>query len=136
MENLCSRLISVWWSTQNETEKVVTMLQVNLGHFIKNMPQQRDWKTVLATGTSWVTVVWMFWYYSSNCKNYACSAFQHRENISTCAYETVFLSRCCIVAEVYLKTSVKRKSVWPEAKKKRKNPALPSSSYKSSPKKI
>lgn len=57
------------------------------------MPQQREWKTnVLAAGTCWVILLWMFWYHSSYCKNYASSVFQQRENISPCAYETVFFS--------------------------------------------
>lgn len=94
-----------WWQA----------LQVNLGHFIKNTTKRLK-DQVLATGTCWVTMVWVFWYYSSYSKNHAFSAFQHRENITTCAYETIFFLfsalHCCSGL------SVKIKSVWPEERKK------------------
>lgn len=101
MENLYS-LISVW-CTKNETEKQKkNALQVNLGHFIKTCATTKTLKDkLLAAGTCWVIMEWMFWYYSCYCKNYVSSAFQHRENMS---YETFFLlSVSQFVSQVYLK---------------------------------
>lgn len=108
-------------------------LQVNLGHFIKNRCHNKeDWKRrVWAAGTCWVTMVRVFfWYYSCYCKYYASSAFQHRENISTCAHETVFLFSVLYRRSGLLKKKVwKRKSVWPDAgKRKKEKKLLPSSS--------
>lgn len=78
-------------------------LQVNLGHFIKNTchnkeTERQSYSRGQLVESQWV---WMFWYYSSYCKYYASSAFQHCENISTYAYETVSSSQYYIVAQVY-----------------------------------
>lgn len=101
-----------WWQA----------LQVNLGHFIKNMRHNKESETQSFSrghllSHNGVNVLILF-----NCRNYASSAFQHRENISKRAYETVLCSRCCIVAQVYLKKSVKRKYQFYQRQKE--NPAF------------
>lgn len=103
------------------------MLQVNLGHFIKILTTTKTVRLVaLAQGTCWVILEWMFCYYSSYCKFYPSSASPNRENISGCAYETVFFSQCRNrnVAQK------ERKKVWNEnpfdQRLKDKNPAPPS----------
>lgn len=115
MENLYS-LISVW-CIKNETEKQKkNALQVNLGHFIKTCATTKTLKDkLLAAGTCWVIMEWMFWYYSCYCKNYVSSAFQHRENMS---YETFFLlSVSQFVSQVYLKNWKENQFVHRQEKK-------------------
>lgn len=106
-------------------------LQVNLGHFIKNRCHNKgDWKRrVWAAGTCWVTMVRVFfWYYSCYCKYYASSAFQHRENISACAHETVFLFSVLYRHSGLLKKGAKEKICltgrWKKKEKKNCLPAL------------
>lgn len=91
-------------------------LQVNLGHFIKTCATTKTLKDkLLATGTCWVIMEWMFWYYSCYCKNYVSSAFQHRENMS---YETFFLlSVSQFVSQVYLKNWKENQFVHRQEKK-------------------